>query len=152
MFKRTLLKTHFILIVVLFGISTIFGCSGDGGGDGDNDDTTDDDVTDDDSADDDTADDDAEAPTYPNNHKTSWDCYICHEESLMGVTTKEPHSRQYASPTECINCHQMGNWTNPYYAGGHNWSQNCLSCHANSHSKSWQEKDQCLVCHGEIKK
>lgn len=138
-----------VFLTLCLGLAFLFSCSG-GGGDDDNDDTSDDDTTDDDSQDDDT-DDDTQAPTYPKNHSTSWDCYICHEESLMGVTTQEPHSHQYASPSDCINCHQVGDWTNPYYAGGHNWSQNCLSCHANSHSKNWQEKAQCLVCHGEGK-
>lgn len=138
-----------VLAIGLFGIVLTSSCSGGGGGDDDGDDTTDDDAIDDDTTDDDTTDDDIEAPTYPNNHNVEWDCYICHEYSLMDVTTPEPHGHQYQSPTECVSCHKLGDWTNPYYAGGHNWSANCLTCHSGKHSRTWQDKSQCLVCHGE---
>jgi len=115
------------------------------------DDLADDDVTDDDVTDDDTtpADDDTvAAPTYPNNHSATWNCYLCHSNNFLGVTTPEPHGHAYTAPDQCVGCHQEGAWTNPPYHGGHNWNQNCLGCHGNHHGKNWQDKNQCLVCHG----
>ena len=111
------------------------------------DDSPDDDVADDDAADDDAADDDAVPPTMPNNHDVTWDCYVCHETAFNGATA-EPHSHLYTAPDQCVGCHVMGNWLNtPSGAAAHNVTLDCLTCHPDHHSKTWQSKTECRVCH-----
>lgn len=149
------------LLISLFTFGFLFACDNSfDDGERSDDDTADDDaadddvvidddsVTDDDSvADDDAADDDtAAAPTFPNNHASSWDCYLCHETAFLHAKA-EPHGHVYNAPDDCLGCHAEGNWTNPSYAVGHNAGQNCIGCHNNHHGKTWQDKNQCLVCH-----
>ena len=165
-FLKTLL---IVLVVFLMSVATIgfLGCGDDDdddvdddddddddNNDGDDDDDDDDDENDDDDDDDDDDDagdddDDANAPSYPDNHDAGWDCYICHTTSIEGKTTPEPHGGTFNAPTDCIGCHEQGDWANPFYEDGHNWSANCLTCHGGKHGKSWEEKAQCLVCHGQ---
>ncbi|NLH48386.1 MAG: hypothetical protein GX444_07260 [Myxococcales bacterium] len=117
--------------------------------DDDDDDNDDNDDNDDDNDDNDDNDTTPTPPEYPNNHDVTWNCYTCHASVFMGVTTKEPHNHAYTAPGQCVGCHQEGDFTNPPYEGGHNWNQNCLLCHAGKHGKTWQSKNECLVCHGE---
>ena len=137
------------------------GCCVKSGDSDDDDDSGDDDSGDDDSGDDDSGDDDSgdddddnddddtpQGPTYPNNHKNTWYCYFCHDSNFMGVTPQEPHGHEYDND-ECLACHKKGTWVNDPFAGGHMWALNCLTCHEGVHDKAWQEKAQCLVCHGD---
>jgi hypothetical protein len=113
--------------------------------DDDDNDNDDNDAADDD---DDNNDDTTQAPEYPMNHAASWDCLICHATNLLGVVVKQPHGAQYDSD-QCTGCHKKGDYNNPPYHGGHHWTMNCTNCHgANNHGVTFQNKDQCLVCHG----
>ena len=114
----------------------------DDAGDDTSDDTGDD--TSDDTGDDDTG---SGAPTYPSNHDSSWDCYICHETDFNGAPG-EPHGHAYNAPTDCVGCHEMGDWVNdPSGPSAMNRLLNCLTCHSGQHGKTWQDKSQCRVCH-----
>ncbi|NLH50953.1 MAG: hypothetical protein GX444_20450 [Myxococcales bacterium] len=89
------------------------------------------------------------APQYPNNHTSTWNCYICHASNFNGAP-KEPHQHQYTAPDQCTQCHSMSNHGSPNHGGtpeDHDPSSNCLNCHSGMHGKSWQDKNQCLVCH-----
>jgi hypothetical protein len=87
-------------------------------------------------------------PKYPSNHAASWNCYLCHQTALMGCATREPHSHAYTAPDQCVQCHQQGTFTYGGCAGGHNFGQNCITCHgATHHGKTFQNADQCKVCH-----
>jgi hypothetical protein len=99
--------------------------------------------------DDDTGDDDtgSDAPTYPDNHDPSWNCYLCHDGPFNG-SPAEPHGHTYDAPADCVGCHAEGAWTNgPHGPSGHNYLFNCLNCHGDEHGKDWQAKGQCVVCH-----
>ncbi|MDP8224524.1 MAG: hypothetical protein P9L99_14280 [Candidatus Lernaella stagnicola] len=116
--------------------------------DDNDDDADDDDDDDDDDNDDDDNDDSVAPPTYPKNHKSSWYCYFCHDTNFLGVTPREPHNHQYSND-QCTACHKKGTWQNDPFMGGHLWALDCLKCHQDQHDKQWQEKAQCLVCHGQ---
>jgi hypothetical protein len=153
-------RIWFLLFALLLAGAFVDACDDDdddndtSDDDDNNDDTDDDDDDDNDNDDNDNDNDDttANGPDYPMNHAATWDCYICHETNFMGVTTPEPHGHTYVAPGDCVDCHEEGDFNNPPYAGGHNWGQNCTAalCHgANQHGKTFANKNQCLVCHGD---
>ena len=89
------------------------------------------------------------APQFSNLHDTSWNCYICHASAFNGAP-QEPHNHQYTAPGDCLTCHSKGNFSNPAHGptpDDHDSSSNCLNCHSGQHSKSWQNRTQCLICH-----
>ena len=87
-------------------------------------------------------------PTYPDNHNAAWNCYTCHATDFNGAVG-EPHKGQYTAPSQCITCHQMGTWVNPFESTlpAHNLTQNCWTCHPSHHGQSWTDRNECLVCH-----
>jgi hypothetical protein len=89
-------------------------------------------------------------PQFSNLHRTTWNCYVCHQTNFNG-TPREPHSGQFSAPAECLTCHAMGSFSNPRHGprpeDDHQASWNCLSCHGSRHGKPWDDKYQCLLCH-----
>ncbi|MBZ0272578.1 hypothetical protein K8I61_11115 [bacterium] len=114
-----------------------------------------DDVTgaslDDDTADDDAGDDDAggpDGPPFPDNHKITWNCFICHEQGLYRAP-QLPHGDLYDPPSDCMNCHTQGDFgfTDPDAPADHGSNQDCLTCHTPQHQRTFEDPDQCFVCH-----
>lgn len=89
-------------------------------------------------------------PQFSNKHRTTWNCYVCHQTAFNGAP-REPHSGRYAAPADCLACHSMGSFSNPRHGprpnSDHMPTWNCLSCHATRHGKPWQDNNQCMLCH-----
>lgn len=145
---RCMFKADLRAFIVFIAVCCLFtaGCACEGvGSDGAG---SDDDASDDDGADDDSGDDDGGAPSFPEFHKSSWDCYICHVDGLYR-TPLEPHGHTYGAPDECLGCHTSddGTFTDPDAPEGHGSDQDCRNCHQGEHDRSWGDPDQCLACH-----
>jgi len=119
--------------------------------DDDDDDNNVDDDDDDISDDDDDDDDDSAAPQFSSNHNATWNCYLCHQGEGLFHATGDPHSGAYVPPGECLSCHTQGSFETETVQGGHFWAMNCLNCHQDKHGKTWDDKSQCLICHGSDK-
>lgn len=90
------------------------------------------------------------ASQFSKDHKTTWDCYICHASNFNGAP-REPHSHAYTAPDQCLACHEMGTFSSsrhgPEPEDDHTPAWDCLNCHSTRHGKPWQDNDQCKLCH-----